>query len=428
MSFSEDLKRLKHSLIVRTVITYGVIAAGVIDVAGNALPHLGLPAWTVTMVILIAVLGFPIAILIAWNVTRKLPPERLRARWFNNVLVYGAPLAVLVVAYLLARGSMFAKIDDDAKRVAADTTAAPISSPPAASIAVLPFVDLSPNRDHEYFSDGITEELTTALSLLPGVKVAARTSASQFKNAGTNVTEIGKRLAVATVLEGSIRRAGESLRVTAQWIDARNGYHLWARNFDARLTDVFAIQDSIANAVAKTLGTRLAQMDTVKGSSRDTRDVIAYDLYLKGRHLQQKGDSASVAKAVAVLNQAIKRDPGYSIAYRSLAGAYTTLARTGDTTAYAKARAATNRARTLTSSRITPRALTPVVATPSAPSPRPAAYDSALNAALSAGDRAAAIKIVEEALANGTVTKEDLKRDTIYNPLRRSIRFAKLLQ
>ena len=155
--------------------------------------------------------------------------------------------------------------------------------PRATSIAVLPFVNMSPDGANEYFSDGVTEEIITALSKVEGLRVAARTSAFAFKGKRESVSEIGRQLRVGTVLEGSVRRAGDRLRVTAQLINVKDGYHLWADAYDRDLRDVFAVQAEIAQAIAGALKVKLSG-EAATMVARPTMDLTAYDLYLKGRH------------------------------------------------------------------------------------------------------------------------------------------------
>ena len=177
--------------------------------------------------------------------------------------------------------------------------------PQATSIAVLPFVNMSPDGANEYFSDGMTEEIITALSKVQGLRVAARTSAFAFKGKSESVSEIGRQLRVGTVLEGSVRRAGDRLRITAQLINVKDGYHLWAEAYDRDLRDVFAVQGEIAQAIVGALRVKLSG----EGAAmvvRPTADLTAYDLYLKGRHALNQRTGASLLQAVDYFDQAIR--------------------------------------------------------------------------------------------------------------------------
>src|SRR5262249_4374212 len=159
--------------------------------------------------------------------------------------------------------------------------AAPAADP---AIAVLPFTDMSQNKDHDYFCEGMTEEIISALSVIPGLQVAARTSTFQFKGAHQDVRQIGHSLGVNKVLEGSVRTAGDRLRVTAQLINVDDGYHLWSERYDRKVEDVFAIQDEIAGAVAQALAGQLGARHLTSPARKHTEDLEAYHLFLKGRH------------------------------------------------------------------------------------------------------------------------------------------------
>jgi serine/threonine protein kinase/tetratricopeptide (TPR) repeat protein len=192
------------------------------------------------------------------------------------------------------------------------------------SLGILPFTNMSPNRDDEYFSDGMTEELITALSKIDGLRVAARTSAFAFKGMNADIREVGSRLRVSSVLEGSVRRAGKRLRVTAQLINVADGYHLWSEEYDRELKDVFAVQDELARAIVGALRVHLklpgpAAATIVKAA---TIDPQAHDLYLQGRFFWNQRTPESLRTAVRCFERAIARDSGYAEAYAALADAY----------------------------------------------------------------------------------------------------------
>jgi serine/threonine-protein kinase len=207
--------------------------------------------------------------------------------------------------------------------VAIDLNRRGTTPPPAttASAAVLPFTDLSQEKDQEYFSDGLTDELITALSRINGLKVAARTSSFQFKDTKADVREVGRKLGVATVVEGSVRKSGNQLRVTAQLVSAGDGYELWSETYDRELADVFAVQEEIARSIATALRLRLGhQTDSALGE-RPTGDLDAYDLYLKGRFAWNQRTGGSLLLAAQYFKQAVERDSGFARAYAGLADA-----------------------------------------------------------------------------------------------------------
>ncbi len=193
---------------------------------------------------------------------------------------------------------------------------------PLASAAVLPFVDLSPEKDQEYFSDGLTEELITTLSQVPGLRVAARTSSFQFKGQNPDVHEVGRRLDVGAVLEGSVRRSGNRLRVSTQLINVKDGYQLWSESYDRDLADVFAVQEDVARSIVSALRVRLAPARDSALALRPTGDLQAYDLYLKGRFAWNQRNATSLPEAVHYLEQAVARDSTFARAWSALAQAY----------------------------------------------------------------------------------------------------------
>ena len=213
------------------------------------------------------------------------------------------------------------------------------------SVAVLPFVNMSQEADNEYFSDGLTEEIINALASVAGIKVVARTSVFRYKNQAQDIREIGAQLNVGTILEGSVRRAGTQLRITAQLINVQDGYHLWSHTYKRELHDIFAVQDEIANAVRDALVPHLGA--AVSRTRHHEPAPLAHELYLRGRYAQSQLIGGSIQQAVGFFEQAIAADPQYARAYSGLADAWTLLAFWGVVRphdAIPKARAAAARA------------------------------------------------------------------------------------
>jgi TolB-like protein/Tfp pilus assembly protein PilF len=225
--------------------------------------------------------------------------------WTRRLAVAGGLIVALVGVGLTVRG-----------RSAAPSGAAP------ASAAVLPFVDLSPERDREYFSDGLTDELITSLSQIHGLRVAGRTSSFQFKGRNADVRDVGRRLGVSAVLEGSVRQSGNRLRVSAQLVNASDGYQLWSQSYDRDPSDVFAVQEDIARAIVAALRVRLGSATDSVLASRPTSDLAAYDLFLKGRFAWNQRTSASLTQAASWFSQAVARDSGFVRAWAGLADTY----------------------------------------------------------------------------------------------------------
>jgi len=191
-----------------------------------------------------------------------------------------------------------------------------------ASAAVLPFADLSEGKDQEYFSDGLTDELITALSRVEGIRVAARTSSFQFKNRQVDVSEIGRQLHVGAILEGSVRRSGNRVRITAQLVSTRDGYQLWSDAYDRDLKDVFGVQEDIARSIIAALQVKLGARGNRALRARPTGDLEAYDLYLKGRFAWNQRTASGMEQAVRYLEQAVARDTAFALAWGALADAY----------------------------------------------------------------------------------------------------------
>jgi TolB-like protein/class 3 adenylate cyclase/Tfp pilus assembly protein PilF len=260
---------------------------------------------------------------------------RPRRAWPPRALI-GAALAVIVVAvaaaFWLGRG----------KRGSAATAAEAVTP----SIAVLPFVDLSPEKNQEYFSDGLAEELLNDLAKIPGLRVTARMSSFQFKGKNEDVRTIGKKLNVGAILEGSVRKEGRRVRIAAQLIKTADGFHLWSETYERELNDIFAVQEGIAQAVASSLQVKLLGGKAARPSTQP-RNVEAYNAYLQGRYFYERRTSEDLQKATAYYEQAIKLDPDYAAAWAGLAAARSTQARMGFLplpVGYEKAREETERA------------------------------------------------------------------------------------
>src|SRR6185503_3272472 len=192
------------------------------------------------------------------------------------------------------------------------------------SIAVLPFINMSADAENEYFCDGLAEELLNALTRIGDLKVAARTSAFSFKGRNTNVSEIGAALNVKTVLEGSVRKSANRLRITAQLINVADGYHLWSERYDREMKDIFDVQDEITLAIVDALKVKLLGDEKQAVLKRHTDDNEAYQLYLKGRYYWNKRTAEGFEKALECFEEAIARDSNYALAYAGLADTHNT--------------------------------------------------------------------------------------------------------
>jgi TolB-like protein/tetratricopeptide (TPR) repeat protein len=193
------------------------------------------------------------------------------------------------------------------------------------SIAVLPFANLSGDEDQDYFCDGLTEEIINALSNIDELKVVARTSAFAFKGKHMDVRDIGRELQVQNVLEGSVRKGGDQLRITAQLIKVKDGFHLWSGRFDRKMEDVFSIQDEISLAIADVLSLKILGEEKKELIEHETKDSEAYDFYLRGRFIVNNISEESINTAIGLFEKAIKKDPGFTLGYVELADAYSLL-------------------------------------------------------------------------------------------------------
>jgi adenylate cyclase len=240
-----------------------------------------------------------------WTATAALPVRRQRAVRIGLVLAIVGVAAGLLAWWTATRP------------LRAPAPAAPAERK---SVAVLPFVNMSADKDNEYFSDGITEDLITALAKVSGLQVASRTSAFAFKGKNEDIQKIGETLHVGAVLEGSVAKAGDQVRITAQLIDTANGYHLWSESYDRKLEDIFAIRSQVAQTVAKALQVALGAGEIQRLEQAPTKDLEAYQLYLKGRHATLTLNDWE--SATRYLQQAVGRDPSYALPYVGFAEYY----------------------------------------------------------------------------------------------------------
>ncbi len=332
MSIIQELKRRN---VIRVGLAYVLFGWVILQGADFALDLISAPNWIIQALAIAVAAGLPITLIVAWAF--ELTPEGLKrekdvdrsqsitsqtGRKLDRVII---GVLALAVVYLLVDRLFLQDLITTADN-AQDTTQAVEPALPTAdqgpSVAVLPFVNMSGDQDNEYFSDGLTETLLHVLSQLPGLRVAARTSSFAFKGQNSSIADIAGTLGVAHVLEGSVQKANDRVRVTAQLIRATDGFHVWSQNYTRPLEDIFAIQDEIATDVADALGTSLlgaAQRD-LRGVS--TTDLSAYDSYLKGLEQQAIYSYASLDAAENYFKQALARDLGFTEARLSLVRNY----------------------------------------------------------------------------------------------------------
>src|SRR4249919_3110957 len=318
MALFVELKRRK---VFKVGAAYLVVAWLAIQVASIGFPAFDLPPRALRLSILAAALGFPLALALAWVL--EVTPQGLR---FDPAARGNKRVASVVV--LLALGWYF----QGQPAFRPGPPAPPPFAPDPHSIAVLPFVNLSPDREQAYFSDGLSEELLNMLGQVPQLRVIARTSSFSFKDKAVDVATIAKALNVASVLEGSVRKSGNLLRISAQLVRASDSTELWSASYDREITDVFKVQDEIAGAVVAALKVKLLPDQHVDNPHR-TGNAQAYTLYLRGNQFLNRASSDGYRLAVDAYRQAIALDPGYAAAYAGLGVAEVYAADTAETSA-----------------------------------------------------------------------------------------------
>ncbi len=303
-------------------MAYAVVAWLLIQVATQVFPFLEIPNWVVRLVIMMITIGFPIALIIAWafeatlegikrtEIADAMPTAtgQKKHAWIY-IVVIGA--AISVVLFFVGRYS------------AGNKTAAGVPNElPTKSIAVLPFDNLSGDPDNAYFAEGVQDEILTRLAKVADLKVISRTSTQRFKSAPSDLRDIAKQLGVMNILEGSVQKANDQVRVNVQLINAVTDAHLWADIYDRKLTDLFAVESDIAKTIADTLQAKITGSEKSLISKTPTTNNEAYELYLKGRFFWNKRTGTDLRKAIDYFNQAIAKDPNYALAYSGLADSY----------------------------------------------------------------------------------------------------------
>ncbi|MBA3563197.1 MAG: tetratricopeptide repeat protein [Gammaproteobacteria bacterium] len=309
-TFQRFMAELRRRRVIRVAVVYVIAGWLLIQVASTVLPGLNLPEWSVTLVIVLVVLGFPITFLMAWMF--DLGPAGVQRTVPAQVADVGASTSTHDTRATVVKEGPRPPVRGDEDR---------------RTIAVLPFVNMSGNAENEYFSDGISEEILNLLSKLPQLKVASRTSAFIFKGKAASIPAVARELGVSTVLEGSVRRAGEQVRITAQLIDAESDSHLWSETYNRELKDVFAIQDDIAQSIVRALQVTLSPQERRAMQFVATSDAEAYDYYLRGRRYMYSMARRDFEHAIRMFEQAIALDSKYALAYAGIADAHSHLYR-----------------------------------------------------------------------------------------------------
>jgi serine/threonine-protein kinase len=301
---------LRRRRVLRVATVYAVAAWLAIQIGEATFPAFGIPDWAMRLLVVLAILGFPIAVVLAWA--------------FDLT-----PRGVERTPRLLDEARVPASAESGGPSAARSPQAAvepPSPDPHPHSIAVLPFANLSADVENEYFSDGITEDLIAHLARVRDLKVISRTSVMQYKQQrAKSGREIGRELDVATLLEGSVRRAEGHVRIVAQLVDARTDHHLWSETYDRELENIFEIQADVARRIASSLRMKLTPREQKRIVAPPTRNLEAYDLYLRGRHEWNQRSEANLERSLDYLSQAVSADPEFALAFAGLADCYLTI-------------------------------------------------------------------------------------------------------
>lgn len=311
------LRELKRRNVFRIGIVYGITAWLIAQIAGLAADSFLAPEWVMKMIITILILGFPVAILMAW--AYELTPEGLRRESNAEPGESTSPATAgklnRTITIVLVLTVIYFGYDKFVLGPGRDTLSVQVTDQ---SIAVLPFVNMSEDAGNEYFAEGLSEELLNLLVKIPELRVAARTSSFSYKGTGAKIAQIGEELNVSHVLEGSVRKSGNRVRITAQLIKVDDGFHLWSETFDRTLNDIFAVQDEIASAVVAALK---VNMLGAMPKPRQT-DPEVYTLYLQGNYFLNIRGEENLRKALAVFQEAVAIDPNYAPAWVGLSITY----------------------------------------------------------------------------------------------------------
>ncbi len=333
MSLVSELQRRN---VFRVVATYAVAAWLLVQVTTTLLPLFGAPAWIARAIVIVLLLGTLPMLALAWAF--QFTPQGLKTQAEADAAGLSSPvggprLNVAIGALLVLALGLFAlgrysvepiapAIDASAHTSGAENSSAATDRPGDVSIAVLPFVNMSADKDNEYFSDGLSETLLNMLAQVPDLKVVGRTSSFAFKGKNEDLRRIGAALSVANVLEGSVQKAGDTVRITAQLISVRDGTHRWSKSYDRKLEDVFRIQDEIATEVVGALRLELQPVARERLTLKRTDNVDAYQEYLRGLALMPKRKVSELREAAAHFEKAIQLDPEFARAYVGAADSY----------------------------------------------------------------------------------------------------------
>jgi len=325
VDFRKFFTELKRRNVYKVAIAYSVVSWLLIQVATQTFPVFEIPTWAARLVVIVLLLGFPVALVLAW--AYELTPEGLQRT--DEVEVSkpaarksGRTLDFVIIGVLLAVIGVMGVRYYRPWQASGEKVS-------LKSIAILPFIDLSQTKEQDYFSDGITEQIINSLAHVHGLLVVARTTAFSFKNKEMDVREVGRQLQVTHMLEGSVNRGTDKVRVVARLIDVANGFHLWSETYYSTEKDLLSLQSDVARKVASALRIELRLAETNQLAKPPTHDPEAYDLYLRGRYLLNKRTADSIQKGRLLFEQAVAIDPRFALGHAGIADSYILLGKAG---------------------------------------------------------------------------------------------------
>ena len=315
MKIDNFFSELKRRNVYKVAVAYAVVSWLLIQIATQVFPFFEIPNWAVRLVVLLLVIGFPVALIIAWAF--EATPEGIKRTEVADAAGQrsrgGAWIYIVAIGAALSIGLFVLG------RYTAPNERSALAELPRKSLAVLPFANLSGNPENAYFAAGIQDEIITRLAKIGELKVVSCLTTQRFKSSPDDLPAIAKQLGVANVLQGSVQRTGDAVRVNVQLVKAETDTHLWADTFDRKLTDVFQIESDIARTIAEKLQAKLTGSEERAISVQPTQSLEAHQLYLQGRYLWNRRTAENLKKALNYFEQAADRDPNYALAYTGIA-------------------------------------------------------------------------------------------------------------